>query len=46
MEPGVTYARIDTTGTERFVTLRRILDGLEAKDSGRFLSYEGAELPW
>ena len=46
MEPGVTYARIDTTGTERFVTLRRVLDGLEAKDSGRFLSYEGAELPW
>ena len=25
MEPGVTYARIDTAGTERFVTLRRML---------------------
>jgi uncharacterized cupin superfamily protein len=25
METGVTYARIETTGTERFVTLRRML---------------------
>jgi len=25
MEPGVTYAKIDTTRTERFVTLRRML---------------------
>jgi NAD(P)-dependent dehydrogenase (short-subunit alcohol dehydrogenase family) len=31
---------------ESVAGMRRVLDGLEAKDSGRFLSYEGAELPW
>jgi NAD(P)-dependent dehydrogenase (short-subunit alcohol dehydrogenase family) len=31
---------------ESIAGMRRVLDGLEAKDSGRFLSYEGAELPW
>ena len=31
---------------ESVAGMRRVLDGLEAKDSGRFLSYEGQELPW
>ena len=31
---------------ESVAGMRRVLDGLEAKDSGSFLSYEGAELPW
>jgi hypothetical protein len=31
---------------ESIAGMRRVLDDLEAKDSGRFLSYEGAELPW
>jgi len=31
---------------ESIAGMRRVLDGLEAKDSGRFLSYAGAELPW
>jgi NAD(P)-dependent dehydrogenase (short-subunit alcohol dehydrogenase family) len=31
---------------ESIAGMRRVLDGLGAKDSGRFLSYAGEELPW
>jgi len=26
--------------------MRKVLEGLQSKDSGRFLSYEGSEVPW
>ncbi len=31
---------------ESVAGLRRVIDGLEAADSGRFLNYDGSEIPW
>ncbi len=39
-------AGADITPETSAVGLRRVIDGLTSKDSGRFLNYDGEEIPW
>ncbi len=43
-EMGGPNADIDTP--ESVTGMKKVIDGLKPSDSGRFLAYDGSELPW